>query len=130
KMGSRISCGTLLRIAELLLAPSAPGLQAVPMIGELFFHYFFIIFFPTFVGESWESQNLRRNPPRRGIATGASSGAPRLHLTRPASARSHPGCVCANEAISAWPRRIHQHRCTRSRARDSSLAAPPTECLC
>ena len=72
---------------------------------------------------------LRRNHPRRGIATGVSQAKTKPRLMPLAFARSRPECVSANAAISASPRRIRRSQCTRSRARDSSLTAPPTECL-
>ena len=65
-----------------------------------------------------------------GIAAGVSQAKTKPRLVPLAFARSHSECVCADAAIWAWPQRTHRHRCTRLRARDSSSAAPLTECPC
>ena len=55
--------------------------------------------------------------------------APKVRVRQLVFARSNPGCVSADRAILGWPQRIRRNRCIRLRARDSSLAAPPTGCL-
>ena len=76
-----------------------------------------------------ESQSFeKKSSPKRNCDT-PSLGAPRLVRCCSLSSGGVENGL-RSEAILASPHRIRRDQYTRSRARDSSLAAPPTECLC
>src|SRR5438270_10602247 len=64
-------------------------------------------------------QECFRSKRRAPILAKMGAATPGLETNLPprVSAASRRECVCADVAIWAWLRRIHRHRCTRSRAR-------------